>query len=195
LSEEAQQPATADASDIAIPEEIVPAALDPLAQFNIEIPSSAPVIPANRSLDIGGSVALVLDVAYIDRAEAFYHDVFEMDVVCRAWRQDDGSWVATTEPINWGACMLDGYYPELVVLERPGWRMVLHGMGRGQVLTSPKAGDVRVPLSPAAMRRLRARLLMRSYTVVHDEPDSFAFRDPFAIVWTLVSDESLTPAG
>jgi hypothetical protein len=69
---------------------------------------------------------------------------------------------------------------------------MLHGMGRGQVLTASKLGDAEVPVSPAAMRTLRAKVLMKSYTVVTDEPDRFAFRDPYAMVWTLIRNDSLS---
>ena len=196
VSEESREPDAEETAEMAVPEvPSAPAALDPLAEFGIEIPPGAPVIPADRTLEIGGSVSFVLDVASISKAERFYHELFEMDVVCRAWRLDDGSWDATTEAIDWDAHLIDGYYPELVVLERPGWRMVLHGMGRGAVLPVPKLGDMEVPVSPETLRQLRAKILIKAYTVVQDEPDSFAFRDPYAIVWTLVPDPSLSPRG
>jgi hypothetical protein len=196
VSQDSQQPESEQSTEVAIPEsQPAPAFFDPLEEFGIAIPAAAPVTPAMRTQDIGGTVTFVLDVARIDSAERLYHTLFEMDVVCRAWRQDDGSWEATTEEIDWNACLIRGYYPELVVLERPGWKIVLHGMGRGEVLKSPKIGDAFVPVSPATMRRLRAKILMKSYTVVQDLPDSFSFRDPFAVVWTLVPDESLSAQG
>lgn len=179
-------------NEIAIPDaDASVAPVDPLAEFGITIPSDAPVIPAGRTLEIAGNVSFTIDVARIDRAESFYHDLFEMDVVCRAWRHDDGSWELTTENLEWAPLLINGYYPELVVLQRPGWTIVLHGMGRGQVLKSPKIGDAVVPVSPATLRKLRAKILIKAYTVVQDEPESFAFRDPYAVVWTLVPDESL----
>src|SRR5699024_2295953 len=136
---------------------------DPLIEFGIAIPQDAPVVPAKQTLALGGTVSFVLDVARIDRAERFYHELFEMDIVCRAWRQDDGSWEVTTEQIDWPKWLIYGHYPELVVLQRPGWTLVLHGMGRGEVLKTPKIGDAEVPVSPETMRRLRARILIKSY--------------------------------
>jgi hypothetical protein len=193
VSQDVQEPESEQSTEVAVPESPAPPSeVDPLDEFGIAIPSDAPVVPATRTLDIGGTLAFTLDVARIDRAERFYHDLFEMDIVCRAWRQDDESWDVTTEQIDWPGVLINGYYPELVVLRRPDWTLVLHGMGRGQVLKSPKVGDAEVPVSPDAMRRLRARILIKSYTVVEDTPDRFAFRDPFAVVWTLVTDESLS---
>jgi hypothetical protein len=183
------------ATDVAVPEEhSAVASVDTLSEFGITIPASGPVAVANRTLDIAGTVSFALDVARIDRAESFYHDLFELDIVCRAWRLDDGSWDVTTETIDWPADLINGYYPELVVLQRPGWTFVLHGIGRGQVLTSPKLGDATVPVSPETLRKLRARILIKSYTVVRDEPEEFAFRDPYAVVWTLVPDPTLSAA-
>jgi hypothetical protein len=193
VSGDVQEPDSEQTAEVAVPEvPDVPSRIDPLTEFDISIPSDAPVLLAEKKLSIGGSVSFALDVARIDRAEQFYHDLFELDVMCRAWRRDDGSWDTTTEAIDWPRALINGYYPELVVLQRPGWTLVLHGMGRGQVLKAPKIGDAEVPVSPDAMRRLRAKLLIKSYTVVHDSPDQFAFRDPFAMVWTLVRDESLS---
>jgi hypothetical protein len=192
VSQDVQGSESNQSTDVAVPETepVAEALADPLAEFGISIPDDAPVVQAKRTLDLGGNVRFTLDVARIDRAEHFYHDLFEMDVVCRAWRRDDGSWNVTTEHVDWGALLLQGYFPELVALQRPGWSLVLHCMGRGQVLKSPKVGDAEVPVSPESLRRLRAKILIRSYTVVHDSPDAFAFRDPYAVVWTLVPDES-----
>ena len=180
-------------NQVAVPDETSSVAMvDPLAEFGITIPSTSPVMPAERTLEIAGAVSFTIDVARIDRAEKFYHELFQMDVICRAWRHDDGSWEVTTEDVDWPRLLINGYYPELVVLQRPGWTIVLHGMGRGQVLKAPKIGDALVPVSPETLRKLRAKILIKSYTVVQDEPESFAFRDPFAVVWTLVPDESLS---
>jgi hypothetical protein len=193
VSEDVQDPNSEQTTEVAVPETpVAPSELDPLAEFGITIPSGAPVISAEKTMEIGGTVSFALDVARIDRAERFYNDLFEMDVMCRAWRRDDGTWDVTTEEIDWPRHLINGYYPELVVLQRPGWTLVLHGMGRGQVLKPPKLGDAEVPVSPETMRRLRAKILIKSYTVVHDSPDQFSFRDPYAVVWTLVRDDSLS---
>jgi hypothetical protein len=193
VSQDVQEPESDTSTDVALPTaEPAVAPVDPLAEFGIAIPSTAPIATADRDLNIGGKVVFALDVARIDRAERFYHELFQLDIICRAWRQDDNSWKVTTDDINWGRELINGYFPELVVLQRPGWTLVLHCMGRGQVLKSPKIGDAEVPVSPGAMRKLRARILMKSYTVVADQPGLFAFRDPFAMVWTLIANESLT---
>lgn len=191
VNQDVEQPDTDQPTDIALPdEEGLSSEENPLAEFGIAIPDSAPILPATRTLEFGGSVRFVLDVARIDRAEHFYHDLFEMDVVCRAWRQDDGSWDVTTEEIDWASLLIYGDYPELVVLQRPGWTIILHGMGRGQILKSPKVGDAIVPVPRETLRRLRAKVLIKAYTVVEDQPDRFAFRDPYAVVWTLTLQES-----
>lgn len=191
MTQDVEQPEAEQATDIAVPDDdAVPAEENPLAEFGIAIPDSAPVLPATRTLEFAGSVRFVLDVARIDRAEHFYHDLFEMDVVCRAWRQDDDSWKVTTEEIDWPSLLIYGEYPELVVMQRPGWTIVLHGMGRGQILKSPKVGDAIVPVPLQTLRKIRARVLIKAYTVVEDRPERFAFRDPYAVVWTLVLDDS-----
>jgi hypothetical protein len=193
VSQDLREPEADQSNDIEVHDDTSAAtAVDPLAEFGIAIPASAPIASASRTLDIAGTVNFTLDVARIDRAEQFYHELFEMDIVCRAWRQDDGTWEASSEPVDWPTVLMNGYYPELVVLQRPGWMLILHGMGRGQVLKSPKIGDAFVPVSLETLRKLRAKILIKSYTVVQDEPESFAFRDPYAVVWTLVPDESLS---
>lgn len=194
MSQDPDQRQNDEPSDVAIQDDRTAVGVqDPLERFGIQIPADAPMIPAERTLELGGDVSFTIDVAYINRAEAFYHDLFELDIVCRAWRRNN-HWEATTEEIDWGRQMLYGEYPELVVLQRPGWTLVVRAIGRGGISTSPKLGDAEVPVSPAAMRRLRARILMKSYTVVHDSQEMFSFRDPFAVVWTLVVDESLADA-
>lgn len=191
VSQDLERPEADESTEIAVPEEdAVAVEHDPLAEFGIAIPDDTPVLPAERTLEFGGTVNFVLDVARIDRAEAFYHDLFELDVVCRAWRNDDGFWEVTTEEIDWASLLIDGDYPELVVLRRPGWTIVLHGMGRGQILKSPKIGDAEVPVPIETLRRIRARVLIKAYTVVEDRPERFAFRDPYAVVWTLVLDDT-----
>jgi hypothetical protein len=191
VSQDVDQQETSDATDVAISEETQEVALpDPLADFGLTIPDDAPVIPAVRTLEIGGAVRFTLDVSYINKAEAFYHDFFEMDVVFRAWDRD-GKLKVTTEEIDWPALMLWGEYPALSCLQRPEWTILLRSIGRGQVMTSPKLGDAEVPVSRKTLRRLRARALVKGYTVVVDEPDVFGFRDPFAVVWRLVADDSL----
>jgi hypothetical protein len=161
---------------------------DPLEPYGLTVPSEGPVLPAPRTLDIFGGDAITLLVAYINRAETFYHELFEMDVVLRAWRRDD-RWEPVTGEFAWEPAMIHGEYPELSFLRRDDWSLLLRAVGRGTVFRAPMARELSVPVSASTLRRLRARVLIKGYTVMRDEPGEFAFRDPYRIVWRLVPAE------
>jgi hypothetical protein len=194
VSQDAEQREYDETTGLAVPErEPVAEPPDLLDQFGLQVPSDAPIMPAPRTLELGGSVNFLLEVSYINRAEEFYHRMFEMDVMFRAWRRNR-HWEASTDEIDWPSRMIYGDYPELVCLKRDNWTIVLAAVGRGYNFDTPKAADAAVSVSPASLRRLRARALMKGYTVLEDTADSFSFRDPFRVVWRLVADESLAPS-
>jgi hypothetical protein len=162
---------------------------DPLAPYGLTVPDDGPVLPAERTLEMFGGESVVLQVAYINRAEAFYHDLFEMDVVLRAWRRGH-DWETVTGEFAWEPAMIHGEFPAMSYLRRDDWSLVLESAGRGMVFRSAVAHEALVPVSPETLRRLRARVLIAGYTVLRDQPDEFAFRDPFRIVWRITAVES-----
>lgn len=159
-----------------------------LEQYGLD-PDTQPVIPAERTLEYSSSDQFRLWVSRIDKAERFYHQYLEMDVVFRAWRTSDG-WEQTTEPVDWDQMMMDGSFPELVYLRRDNMSVILISAGRMNIFDEPVSYRATLSFDPVSLRRIRAKLLMRGYTVVADTPEMFAFRDPYRVIWHLYRADS-----
>lgn len=160
------------------------AAAASLQPYGLNVATDEPLIRAERSLVIEAVDHIAIRVANIRRAETFYHEFFQMDVVLRARRTDDG-WEKLPADYDWEAGLRQGVYVDMVYLQHPPLSLVLLGAGRGAIFQEPRLDHISLRLSPGSLMTIRAQALVRSFSTIRDEPHSFMFRDPFGITWHL----------
>src|SRR5690606_35495193 len=126
-----------------------------------------PVSQAERSLVIEAIDHLAIRVANIRKAEEFYRDFFQMDVVLRAHREN-GNWVRLPSDYDWEEGLRQGVYVDLVYLSHPPLSLVLREAGRGAIFTEPRLDHVSLRVSPGTLLTIRAQALIRSFPVTDD---------------------------
>jgi len=157
--------------------------------YGLDIPKGAAVAEAEHTLDLHAFDHIALRVASIQRAESFYHDLFEMDVVARARRSGD-DWEIMPVDFDWTEGLNTGYYPELVVLRNGPITLLLLNAGHGAIMIEPRLAHVGLRVSSESLGFLRGTVLIRSYPVIQDDLHAFRFRDPYGITWHLTDTAS-----
>jgi catechol 2,3-dioxygenase-like lactoylglutathione lyase family enzyme len=157
--------------------------------YGLNIPRGTAVIKAEHTLDLQAFDHVALRVASIQRAETFYHEFFEMDVVARARRSAD-TWEIMPVDFNWTVGLNTGFYPELVVLRNGPVNLLLLNAGHGAVMNEPRLAHIGLRVSSQTLGFLRGTVLVRSYPVVQDDLHAFRFRDPYGITWHLTDTGS-----
>jgi catechol 2,3-dioxygenase-like lactoylglutathione lyase family enzyme len=152
--------------------------------YGLVIPRDTAIIKAEHSLDIQAFDHVALRVASIQRAETFYHEFLEMDVMARARRSGD-NWEIMPVDFDWTVGLNTGFYPELVVLRNGPVNLLLLNAGHGAVMIEPRLAHIGLLVSSETLGFLRGTVLIRSYPVVQDDLHAFRFRDPYGITWHL----------
>lgn len=154
-----------------------------LEPYGLSIQTDAPLIRAEQSFDIATVDHVAIRVANMRRAEEFYHDFFQMDVVVRARRGRDGGWEPLPPDYDWDAGVRAGIFAEMVYLRHAPLALVVLEAGRAAVFHEPRFGHISLRVSSDALAAIRGQALVRSFPVLRDQAHSFIFRDPFEITW------------
>ncbi len=152
--------------------------------YGLAVPASTKVLEAQHTLEFEAFDHIALKVSDIRRAEAFYHEFLEMDVLARARRSGDG-WEILPNDFDWEEGLRSGYYPELAILRNGPISLFLINAGRGTIMNEPRLAHVGLRVSTGTLATLRGIVLIRSYPVVEDNVHAFRFRDPYGITWHL----------
>lgn len=152
--------------------------------YGLAIPAQTTIIEAEHTLELQAFDHVALRVADIRRAEDFYHEFLEMDVIARARRTGDG-WNVMPADFDWTEGLRTGFYPELVVLRNGPISLFLLNAGRGAVMNEPRLAHIGLRVSSETLSTLRGIVLIRSYPVVEDDVHAFRFRDPYGMTWHL----------
>lgn len=144
---------------------------------------ATPIARAQEPLAILGIDHIAIRVAQMARAEAFYHEFFQMDIVLRARRNAEGTWEPLPADYDWDEAIRTGTDAEMVYLRHPQLSIALRAAGRGTIFREPRVERISLRVTPEALATIRAEALVRSFAVTKDEPHSFIFQDPYDIIW------------
>ena len=167
--------------------------------LTIEVPfggrmSDGPaLVSADRPITMERIDHVALRVPDLSRAERFYHSFFGMDVVYRAYREED-RWEQVDETFDWSASINEGPFPEIVRLENGPVAIVLIDVGMAQPIYENRVDHLSVVVSPEVLAQIRGKALFQSFTVREDGQRAFQFVDPFGLVWQLMTDEGAAVA-
>ena len=159
-----------------------------LLPYGVTLSSSTAVLRPERTLEFEAIDHVAIRVADVRRAEAFYHDFFEMDVVLRARRFHD-NWEVLPSTFDYNEGLTTGYYPEIIHLRNGVLKIVLVNAGRGAVINEHRVEHVGLRVPQATLTAIRGVALVRNFSVEQDDRQAFRFTDPYGITWHLATGE------
>lgn len=122
---------------------------------------------------------LALVVPELRSAEAFYRDLFGMDLIGRE-AQHEGRWASLPPDTGWAEAEAAGVELGMVALRRGGFVLALF---RGEAEPG-QVFAVGLEMPAEELHGVRERL-PKEVAVVEDSPLQLAFRDPYGITWQL----------
>ena len=156
--------------------------------YGITLSSDMAVMHSERDLQFLGLDHLAIRVSDVRRAEDFYREFFQMDVVLRARYQHE-RWDVLPSTYDYQEGHASGYFPEIVQLRNGALTLVLINAGRGSVLSEPRVAHIGLRVPGETLSAIKAVALIRNFTVEQDERDAFRFTDPFGQTWHLTTGE------
>ena len=125
----------------------------------------------------------VMDLA---KPERFYHDILGMELVRRAMLAPDGTVTPIDDDYDHYTAAQTNSEADLAFLAHGPLKIVLQRAGRATVMPYEMiVNEFALQVEPALAREIKAQVLMRGYTLLEDEGNSFTFRDPFGVAWEI----------
>lgn len=159
-------------------------------------PAGAMTDPATRIYGVGvgvsegtyrgGGTYRLIRVMDLAGPEHFYHDVLGMTMMGRVKRNDAGALIELAPDYDHFTAAQTNTEADLAFLEHGPLKLALQRTGRATVMDYSKiVNDFTLKVEPALARKIKAQVLMRGYTLLDEDDVSFAFRDPYAVVWEI----------
>jgi catechol 2,3-dioxygenase-like lactoylglutathione lyase family enzyme len=141
-------------------------------------------IEAEREIVIRELNHIALQVADLPRAEAFYMNLFAMDLVARGRKTTAGEYALAEGALPAGAA-ISGTERMVSFLRNGPLVIALESIGRGARIERTVLSHISVRVDATTFTNLKGQILMRSYEILESAQTAFAFRDPFSIVWEI----------
>jgi catechol 2,3-dioxygenase-like lactoylglutathione lyase family enzyme len=125
---------------------------------------------------------VALRVEMLRKAEAFYADLFELEVAWREAETSDG-WRTLPTSADWDAAKQAGIELGLAMLYRDGFRLALEAVDR--VSKDGLLSHLGVHADEDELKRLRHSALAAGCEIVADSDRALIIDDPFGIRWEL----------
>jgi catechol 2,3-dioxygenase-like lactoylglutathione lyase family enzyme len=149
-----------------------------------------------REVQLRGLNHISVQVNDLAKAERFYGEFLNMEMLGRARRGDRGAYVPINGDYRWDAALAAGEGADVAFMGNGPVRLALHRAGRGARIERGVIDHLSVAVDARTFATVRAQALVRPLTILGSTDTSFTFRDPFNVVWELVIDASIpTPRG
>ncbi|MGH2551527.1 MAG: VOC family protein [Thermomicrobiales bacterium] len=125
---------------------------------------------------------IALRVVSIRRAEEFYTDLFEMDVLGRTVIVGRDQEAVSTD-FTWNTAGETG--ADISYLQNGPLVLAIHRVGLGARIERSLLEHISLRLDASSFTRIKGQVLMRGYEIVAQTETDFAFRDPNNVVWDL----------
>lgn len=126
---------------------------------------------------------LAINVTDLPRAEAFYHDLFGLNIIARTKSDADGNYRLLSSDYNAVDAVLSGEQADDSFMRNGALLIALHRLGRGARLERTMIDRVSIRVDAETFNRLRGLVLMRNYEHLGGGHTYFAFRDPYGVPW------------
>lgn len=126
---------------------------------------------------------LAINVSDLSQAEAFYHNLFGLNVVARTKSDKDGNYRLLSADYNPVDAVLSDEQADDSFMRNGALLIALHRVGRGARLERTMIDRVSIRVDAETFNRLRGQVLMRNYENLGGGQTYFAFRDPYGVPW------------
>ncbi|MGC4192506.1 MAG: hypothetical protein QM589_15270 [Thermomicrobiales bacterium] len=133
----------------------------------------------------------LIRVADLDAPERLYHEVLGLDLIGRIRLGQDGTRTYLDDSYDHQTAAQDASEATLAFMTSGPLQIVLQRVGRARPLdASAVVNEFVLAVDAVKARRIKAEVLMRGYTLLGEDANGFAFRDPFSVVWNIVSADA-----
>jgi catechol 2,3-dioxygenase-like lactoylglutathione lyase family enzyme len=138
-----------------------------------------------RSVTINHLNFVAVSVMDLRRAEEFYTQFFDMQVVGRTRNDEDGKYRLVDDGYDWEQAIASETQADDTYLRNGLLTLALHRVGVGARLDRNIIDRISIQVDAASYNRLKARALVNSYELLGETQASFTFRDPFGVPWEI----------
>lgn len=155
------------------------------------LPVAAPIkavdlIEADDELVINGRAYAVVQVYDLPQPERLYNELFGLRITHRMRQDEDGVWEELPAVYDHLTAAQNNTEADVAFMANDPLHVALVRAGRGGLLDYSRIhNDIAVAMDLEGARRLKALVLMRSYTLLTSAGEGYSFRDPFGVVWDI----------
>jgi len=153
-------------------------------------PGAVAMTEMARSVQLRRINQVAVQINDLPKAERFYAEFLNMQIVGRARRGVRGEYTALNGDYRWDEAMRAGAPADVTFVANGPVRLALLRAGRGARLDRGVIDHISVAVDARTFAALRGEALVRPLTILGQTDTSFVFRDPFNVVWELVIDSS-----
>jgi len=135
-----------------------------------------------------GTTWHLIRVADLAMPERDYHHLLGLTLIGRIRVEPDGSQVYLDGHYDHRNAMLTGKEATFAFMQHGPLQLVLQRVGNARPLdASAVVNEFGLAVEPEMARQIKARVLMIGYTLLVEDPNGFAFRDPYGVVWNILA--------
>lgn len=163
----------------------------PAAVAVIEQAAPSPIlavdlIDADDEITIRGRNFAVIQVLDLEDAESFYADLLGLELDGRMRLAENGAWEDVDPEYDHGRAAWNGTEADVSFLHGGPLNLALRRAGRAARLDYSRISNQLVlAVEPAAAAAIKAKALVRGYTLLASEGPAFTVRDPFGVAWSI----------
>lgn len=124
------------------------------------------------------------------KAERFYTEFLNMELLGRGRTTEEGEFEVLDGGYSWQEARATGKEADVTIMRNGPVTLALHRAGRGARLDRGVIERLSVTVDGTTFANLKGEALMRPLTVVSSSDTSFAFLDPFGVVWEMTVQHS-----
>ncbi len=144
------------------------------------------LIDAEDEVTIRGRNYAVIQVLELAPAEALYAELLGLTLGDRLRQDDDGVWAEVEPDYDHGHAVHTGTEADVSFLHNGPLNVALRRAGRAARLDYALiSNQIAVAMEPSTAAGIKAKVLMRGYTLLASEGPAYTFRDPFGVAWSI----------
>ena len=146
-------------------------------------PGAVAVREPERTVRFRALNHIAVQVADLAKAEQFYSDFFDMELLGRTRRGEGGAYEPIVDGYRRDEALTTATQADVSFLGSGPITLALHRAGRGARMERGIVDHLSVAVDAITFTNLKGEVLMRPLTVLRSSDAAFAFRDHFGLVW------------
>lgn len=145
--------------------------------------ATEPLVTATKRLTFLSRARRVIRVTELDRAERYYIDFLGLHLLGRDREDQHGNLHAVERDYHAARALAHGTEADISYLANGPVELQLERVGRGARLHRDGGEPIAVAVDRPTFLQLKGDALMRGMEIVLDQPEAFAVRDIYGLVW------------